>query len=100
MVASAAEQHLAVAGDHQDAALRLREGETEPDHRRLPHRAPQGEAQIRVPGGRDVPRGGAQAGDDQQPAAFLEELLHHVAPMQFRGHWFLCSWKLLMPTTR
>jgi len=48
-------QHLAIAGDHHDAALGLREREAEADHCRLPHRPPQRKAEIGIARGGDVP---------------------------------------------
>jgi hypothetical protein len=73
-------QHLAVAGDDEHPAPRLREREAEAHHRGLPHRAPQREAERRIAGGGDVPRGRAEPGNHQQLAPILEQLLYDFAP--------------------
>src|SRR6185503_14180748 len=91
-----AHQHFAVAGDHQHAALRLRERKPEADHRRLAHSAPQREVERRIPCRGDVPGGRAQAGDDQKVLPAGKKLFDYVTPLH-REVW---SWKLLIPITR
>ena len=47
-------QHVAVAGDHRDAAIRARERKSQADHRGGAHRAPEIEIQRMIAAGRDV----------------------------------------------
>src|SRR6185437_10728270 len=54
-------QHFAVAGDHHDATLRLRERKTEPDHGGATHRAPQIEITRIITSRREIPGCRAEA---------------------------------------
>ena len=47
-------QHVAVAGEHGDAAVRPRQREPEPDHGGAAHGAPEIEVQRMIAGGGDV----------------------------------------------
>src|SRR5262249_16825609 len=91
-------EHLAVAGDDEHPAPRLRERKAETHHRRLTHRAPERKAERRIARRGDVPRGRAETGDDQKVSSLLQELGHDLPSMG--NHWLVCSWKLLMPITR
>ncbi len=75
-------QHLAVAGDDEDAPLRPRQREAKPDHRRTPHRAPEIEIARIVAGGRHVPGGRAEPAHDQEIAALGEEGFDGGAPVE------------------
>ena len=68
-----AHQHLAVAGHHQHAALRLRQRQAEPDHRRTAHRAPEIEVERMVARRGAIVCRRAEAADDQQVAAIGEQ---------------------------
>ena len=63
--AAGTHQHLAVTGDHQHLARGLRERQTQPEHRRTAHAAPQRQVLRAVAHRRDVPRRRAQAGHHQ-----------------------------------
>src|SRR5688572_30875790 len=94
-----AHQHLAVTGDDEHPARRLRQREPEAEHRRLPHCAPGGKAQRRIPSRGDVPGRGAQTCDDKKIFPIGKKNLDHLPPAQGGFHWLACSWKLLMPIT-
>ncbi len=75
-------QLLAVAGDHQHRALRLRQREAEPNHRRAAHRAPQIEIAGMLAGVEQIVRGGAEPGDHEQLAAVGKQRLHGGAAIE------------------
>ena len=97
-----AHQHLAVAGDHDDAALRLREREAEAHHRRGAHRAPQVE-RVEMIVDAAVVTARAQARDDERIAALVQYRLDDFAAVERRFaldgvvHYLLQS---LKPMTR
>jgi hypothetical protein len=75
MVERAAErhQHVAIAGDHGDAAARLRERQAEADHRRAAEAAPNIEVPRIITTGSDIIGRRADTGDHQQVAAIVEK---------------------------
>src|SRR4051794_18662613 len=82
-----AHEELAVAGDDEHRASRLREGEPEPDHRGAAHRAPKIEVERMIAGGGDVVGRRAEPGDDQEVAPALQEPRDGGAPVERRRHF-------------
>jgi hypothetical protein len=77
-------EQLAVAGDHEDPSLGLREREAEADHSGPAHRAPERKVQRAVAGRGDVPSGAAEPRDHEQIARVGKELLGEFAPAEGR----------------
>ena len=80
--AAHAHQHVAIAGQHGDAAIGLRQSEPEADHRGAAHRAPQIEVERMIAGRGDVIGRRAQPADDEQIAAVDQQLPYEVAPVE------------------
>ena len=78
-------QHVAVAGDHGDAAVGARQREAEAHRRRAAKPAPDVEIARIVAAGRDVIGRRADAGDDQQAAALLQQFGDELAAVH--GQW-------------
>ena len=70
-------QHLAVAGDDENAFVRLRQSETKANHRRAAHGAPQIEVAIIVASGGEIPAGRAEARNDEQIVLAVREQGRH-----------------------
>src|ERR1700730_18158276 len=66
-------QHPAIPGDDENAAVGLRNGQPQADHRRRAHCAPEIEIAIVVGDRRGIPGLRAEAGDEQQIAAIVEQ---------------------------
>jgi hypothetical protein len=80
-----AHQHLAIAGQHQDAAVRLRERDAQADHGRAPHAAPQRQVQRVVLHRGDVPGRRAEARDDHHVAAIGQQRAGEFTTIELSG---------------
>jgi len=80
----AAEPHqgLAVAGEHEHAALRFRQREAEPDHGGAAHGTPEIKIERMIAAGSDIVGGRAEPGDDQQIAAIRQQGFDEFAPVE------------------
>ncbi len=75
-------QHVAVAGQHGDAAFGLRQRQPKADHRGAAHGAPQIKVERMIAGRRGIVGRGAESADDEQIAAIDQKLPHKIAPVE------------------
>src|SRR5579883_232142 len=80
--AAHAHQHLAIAGDDENAAPRLRQCQAKPDHRRTPHGSPEREVERVIARRGDVPTRRTEPADHQKIAAFAKQRRHHGAAIE------------------
>src|SRR5262249_21835782 len=87
-------QLLAVAGDHDHGAIRLRLRETKPDQRGRAHGAPEIIVSIVVTGGMHVVAWRAEAGNDQEAVSPGEQAGYDLAAIELAlSHALTTSWR-------
>jgi hypothetical protein len=75
-------QHLAIARDHHDRQLGLRQRDAQPDHDRAAHGAPQIEIAVMIAGGRDIVGRGAEPADHDGILALRQQGRDDAAPFE------------------
>ena len=84
-----AHQHLAVARQHDNPAVRLSARQAEPRHSSAAHTAPEIKVIWMVTGCRGIPGGGAQTCDHQHIATVAHDPRDDISAVQ--RNFFLCS---------